>query len=136
MAQPGDGFDVDIAGNETSSLPNTYEITSPPTLEPIYVSFNYGFSPTTLGALAEFRAGGTPYQSLSPAQLTAVGPVFLATGQSFSFRLTNDGEQPILGINDFSSTPVPIPLPILGSAAAFGWIRRRRSRLMERQPRR
>lgn len=39
----------------------------------------------------------------------------------------------MLEITDFNATPVPGPLPVLGAAATFGWIRRRRALLAARR---
>jgi len=129
--QHGDGDDYDVFG--TSPDTGTYVITSQTASSEAYISFYYNFEPATGLALAEYSVDGSIFTSLPPALHASAGPIVLAAGQSFSFRLINSGEQPILGISDFSSTPVPAPLPFLGAAASFGWIRARRAVLRARQ---
>lgn len=132
VAQPGEGHDYDVAG--TSPDTGTYVITSQIASSAAYIRFSYSFEPVNTSlALAEYSVDGSIFTSLPPALHASAGPIVLAAGQSFSFRVINSGEQPILGISDFSSTPVPAPLPFLGAAASFGWIRARRAVLRARQ---
>jgi hypothetical protein len=121
----------DIGGNESSGQ---YSITSPTATIDTFISFNYSFEPSDPSlSSAAFSLDGTTYTLLAASQSSASGPLLLTSGNSFSFRLINSGEQPILGLSNFSATPVPAPLPLLGGAATFGWIRRRRSQLKARQ---
>jgi hypothetical protein len=95
------------------------------------VALNYdNFVPMTSLAISQYSTDDTDYITLPTTSLPVlVGGVTLHAGQSVSFRLTNNGEPPILGINDFSSTPVPTTLSLLGMDASFGLTRRLRSRL-------
>lgn len=132
VADPGEGHDYDIAG--TSPGTGMYVITSQTSTVESNISFSYSFEATNTSlALAQYSTNGSVFTSLPPALNGSPGLIILASGQSFSFRLINSGEQPILGISNFSSTPVPAPLPFLGAAASFGWIRVRRAVLKARQ---
>lgn len=132
VAQPGEGHDYDVAG--TDSDPGTYVITSASTSQPVYVGFSSSFEPANSSlSTAQYSTDGSLFIDLPIGVNVSSGPILVAAGQSFSFRLLNSGEQPILGISDFSSTPVPAPLPFLGAAASFGWIRARRAVLRARQ---
>jgi hypothetical protein len=125
------GGSYDIGGNESTGQ---YSITSPTAAIDTFISFNYTFEPSDPSlSSAAFSLDGTIYTLLAASQSSASGPLLLTSGNSFSFRLINNGEQPILGLSNFSATPVPAPLPLLGGAATFGWIRRRRSQLKARQ---
>jgi hypothetical protein len=121
----------DIGGSDS---PGIYTITSPTATIDTFISFDYSFDPADPSlALAGYSLDGSTYTLLAASQTSSIGPLLLTSGNSFSFRLTNSGEQPILGVSNFNSSPVPAPVPLLGGAAAFGWIRRRRSQLKARQ---
>lgn len=71
--------------------------------------------------------GGTPI----------TGNLFrLTQGDEMSFRVfsvNNQGGVGVLTIPDFTATPVPGPLPILGVATAWRWSRRLRTSIRQRQ---
>lgn len=120
----------DIGGTDADGQ---YIITSPAATVDTFISFDYSFEPSPDLASAGYSLDGSTYTLLDISQTSSIGPLLLTSGNSFSFRLTNNNEQPILGVSNFNSTPVPAPVPLLGGAAAFGWIRRRRSQLKARQ---
>lgn len=127
----GGSYDIlgaDAAGN--------YTITSPTATIDTFISFSYTFDPfdSSLASAEYSLDSGSTYTALAVAANSAsITPVLLTSGNTFSFRLINSGEQPLLGLTNFNATPVPAPLPLLGAGAAFGWIRRRRSQLKARQ---
>jgi hypothetical protein len=125
------GGSYEIGGPETTGQ---FTITSPTATVDTFISFNYSFEPSDLSlASGGYSLDGSTYIPLSIVQDSSTGPLLLTAGNSFSFRLNNSGEQPILGVSNFNATGVPAPLPLLGAAAAFGAIRRRRATLRLRQ---
>ena len=127
------GGDYDIAGTDA---PGTYTITSPTATIDTFISFNYTFDPEPGLAIAGYILNGGIFTPLDASLSSSTGPLLLNSGSSFSFELTNNGEQPLLGLSSFTATPVPVPaptdvpgpLPLLGVVIAFGWIRRLRAR--------
>lgn len=93
-----------------------------------WVSFTYIFEPANDFQSAYYTTdvAGTQIFSLPPSNGTPV--IFsLVPGDQLSFVVSSDqsADPAFLSITGFSY--VPAPLPVLGGAAAFGWIRRRRA---------
>jgi hypothetical protein len=129
----GQEFDYDIVGPEEAGV---YTITSPvySTTQSVYVSFQYGFGPSSPSrASAAYSVDGTNYTALNVSTSENLSSIPLAANQSFSFRVNNSGEQPVLGVINFNTAEVPAPLPILGVAAIHGSIRRRRAAMRLRK---
>jgi hypothetical protein len=124
----------DIGGTDAVGQ---YIITSPAATIDTLIGFDYSFEPLNPSlASAGYSLDGSTYTLLAVSQTSSIGPLLLTSGNSFSFRLTNSGEQPILGVSNFNSTPVPAPVPALGAVVAFRASRRLRAcslRLRERR---
>ena len=127
-----------IAG---SGDPNTTTSwTSAAASTPYFISFDWEF--------AELSDNGTstPFYTINGITTNLVGTigsinsVTLNGGSTLTFGITNvDGFGDLTISNfdaTFDATPVPAPLPLLGAAATFGWIRKRRAQLKARQLRR
>lgn len=101
---------------------------------PTFISFAWSFSElNSSGTTTPFyiiNGIETPLSGISGT----VSPVTLNAGSALTFGITNGvGDAGDLTISNFNATPVPAPLPVLGAAATFGWIRRRRAQLKARQ---
>jgi hypothetical protein len=88
-------------------------------------SFTYAFEPADPFQTAFYTIGTNSFplpDSLGTTLTLAINP-----GEQLLFGISSiDSSNPaFLTITNFSS--VPAPLPVLGGAAAFGWIRRRRA---------
>jgi hypothetical protein len=133
VATDSPDYNYEIAGPEAAGV---YTIESPvySTSQSVYVSFQYGLGATTPSrVLAEYSVDGTNYNALAISPSASSPSILLAANQTFSFRLTNFEEQPILGVSNFNTAEVPAPLPILGVAAIHGSIRRRRAAIRLRK---
>lgn len=91
------------------------------------VSFTYSFEPANAFQSAGYTVGAQTF--LLPASNGTPLLFWLNPGDQLAFDIfSQDSADPaFLSITNFSA--VPAPLPVLGGAAAFGWIRRRRAYL-------
>lgn len=91
----------------------------------VLVSFTYAFEPANNFQSAYYSIGTQQY-SLSPSLGSTIN-FGLQSGDQLAFVISSDesAEPAFLTITQFEA--VPAPLPLLGGAAAFGWIRRRRA---------
>lgn len=128
---------VDSLGSRSYDIGGTdavgqYTITSPIATTDTFFSFGYSFEPSDPDlASAGYSLDGLTYIPLGVAQSSSIGPLLLTSGNSFSFRLTNSGELPLLAVSNFNTTnEVPAPLTALGAVAAFRASRRLRARTL------
>lgn len=87
--------------------------------------FTYAFEPANPFQSAYYTIGATSFplpESIGSPLTLAIKP-----GQQLLFGISSEdaADPAFLTVTNFSS--VPAPLPVLGGAAAFGWIRRRRA---------
>ncbi|MFN9547231.1 MAG: hypothetical protein ACK6AD_09210 [Cyanobacteriota bacterium] len=93
----------------------------------VSVSFTYNFYPDDPFQTAFYTYGSNSY-SLDEANGSTIA-FELVPGDQLIFGISspNSSASAFLDITNFRA--VPAPLPVLGGAAAFGWIRRRRAYL-------
>jgi len=123
-----------IAGSGESNTTTSW--TSSAASTPSFISFDWEF--------AELSDNGTstPFYTINGNMTSLAGTsgsinsVTLNDGSTLTFGITNVDGFGDLTISNFDATPVPAPLPLLGAAATFGWIRKRRAQLKARQLRR
>ena len=98
---------------------------TPPEEQDVMVSFTYSFEPANPFQSASYTVGAQTF----PLPVSNGTPLvfWLNPGDQLAFNIySEDSADPaFLSITNFSS--VPAPLPVLGGAVAFGWIRRRRA---------
>jgi hypothetical protein len=93
------------------------------------VSFTYLFDPANTFQSAYYSVGGQQFP-LSPSIGSTIN-FGLSPGDQLSFIISSEdsADPAFLTVTNFEA--VPAPLPLLGGAAAFGWIRRRRAVLRQ-----
>jgi hypothetical protein len=122
---------VTLVGPDAENSFISYISQPVPVGDPGYtISFDYVFD--AFPFQEAFYMVGSQSFTLDPTDdfSSSIDSVLLPPGQSFSFRVGNTDtlEFALLDISNFTATPVPGPLPLLGAAAAFRWSRRLRTR--------
>jgi MYXO-CTERM domain-containing protein len=115
---------------QSSGIPGADTWTSSSADQDYTISFSFNFDNYDSTAFGFYQISGS-----NAIALTSSGDFFnlaLLGGQSLTFGVENEDGFGDLAISNFSATPVPAPLPLLGAGAAFGWIRRRRAQLRGR----
>jgi len=105
-------------------------------LSSIFKSFNIGqYEGTIANALIQFKVGGTVRDQLNITSLglyTLDSPIFLTADDDLEIITSGQNSDPVNGsvirISTFNidNASVPGPLPLIGTAAAFGWSRKLR----------
>jgi hypothetical protein len=123
---------VNLIGYDTVDSQLTYVSPTVPSLETGYTnfSFSYAFNPIP-NQTAFYTFAGSKVTLDSTAGLISVVNLngILGPGQSMSFAVANSSNAfpAELILTDFSYTPVPGPLPLVGLGVAYGWKRQLRA---------
>jgi hypothetical protein len=123
---------VNLIGYDTVDSQLTYVSPTVPSLEPGYTnfSFSYAFNPIPNQTAFYTFAGSKAHLDSTGGLISAVYLTgILGPGQSMGFGVANSSNAfpAELFLTDFTYTPVPGPLPLVGLGVAYGWKRQFRA---------